>query len=133
MKQRFWVVCVVTIAGRGGMGGNALVHWDGAENPARESALAMMPADAHSVIYADVADLRQTPFIAGLRDWSPTPQQIDPEYAQFLRDTGFDYERDLDRIAMAFSHRGPETTYFVVADGRFDRKKINTYTSQFGT
>ena len=133
MKQRFWIVSVVTIALLGGIAFYALVHWNGAENPARESALAMMPADAHSVIYADVAALRQTPFIAGLRDWSPTPQQVDPEYAQFLRDTGFDYERDLDRISIAFFHRGPDTTYFVIADGRFDRKKINAYTSQFGT
>ena len=29
--------------------------------------------------------------------------------------------------------RGQDTTFLAVADGRFDRKKINTYTSQFGT
>ena len=95
--------------------------------------LAMMPADSSDVLYADIADLRQTSFIAELHEWAPKPQQVDADYAQFLRDTGFDYERDLDRVAIAILRRGQKTNFFAVADGRFDRKKINTYTSQFGT
>jgi hypothetical protein len=132
MKRRLWMVSIATVVALGGVALYAVLHWSSGESSARESALATMPSDAHSIIYADVAALRQTPFIAGLRDWAPTPQQVDPEYAQFLRDTGFDYERDLDRIAISFIHRGQGMTYLVVADGRFDRKKINTYTSQFG-
>ena len=63
----------------------------------------------------------------------PQPQQVDAEYAKFLHDTGFDYERDLDRIAVATIKRGQTTEFFAVGDGRFDRKKINTYVSEFGT
>lgn len=111
----------------------ARLYWTSGGNSARESMLATVPADASSVLYADVAELRQTQFIAQLHDWAPKPQQIDAEYAKFLRDTGFDYERDLDRVAIAILKRGPETRFLAVADGRFDRKKINTYTSQFGT
>jgi len=133
MKRRFSIVLIATVVVLGGIAFYAALHWAAGENSARESALAMMPSDARSVLYADVAALRQTPFIASLRDWAPTPQQVDPEYAQFLRDTGFDYERDLDRITVALIGRAPSTTYLVVADGRFDRKRINTYTSQFGT
>lgn len=133
MKRPLWIGSLAIVALFGAIAVYALLHWSGIEDSARESALAMMPSDAHAIVYADVAALRQTPFIAGLRDWAPAPQQVDSEYAQFLRDTGFDYERDLDRVAIAFIHRGQDTTHLVVADGRFDRKKINTYTSQFGT
>src|SRR5262249_58666653 len=62
----------------------------------------------------------------------PAPQ-IDDEYAQFLRETGFDYERDLDRVAVAAINRANHTAYFAIADGRFDRKKLVVYASQSGT
>src|SRR4029077_2659625 len=133
MTRRFWILSIAVVVLFSGIALYAVLHLTGGESSARESTLGMMPSDAHSMIYVDVATLRQTPFIAGLRNWAPTPQQIDPEYAQFLRDTGFNYERDLDRIAVALIRRAQGTTYLVVADGRFDRKKINTYTSQFGT
>jgi hypothetical protein len=107
-------------------------YWSGANSP-RESALATLPADAAVVLYADAADLRQSPFLEQLYQWAPRPQRIDADYAQFLRDTSFDYERDLDRLAIAVIKRGQDTTFFAVADGRFDRRKINAYTSQFGT
>ena len=133
MKRHLWIISAGVVILLGGITLYAVLHWGGGENSARESLLATLPPDTHTVIYSDFAALRQTPFIAGLRDWAPTPQQVDPEYAQFLRDTGFNYERDLDRIAVALIPRAQGTTYLVVADGRFDRNKINTYTSQFGT
>ena len=133
MKRHLWILSAGIVILLGGITLYAVLHWGGGEDSARESLLATIPSNTQTTIYADFAALRQSPFIANLREWAPTPQQVDPEYAQFLRDTGFDYERDLDRIAIALIRRGPITSYFVVADGRFDRKKINTYTSQFGT
>jgi hypothetical protein len=133
MKRHLWIVSAGIVILLGGITLYAVLHWKGGEDSARESLLATMPSNTQTAIYADFAALRQSPFIAGLREWAPIPQQVDPEYAQFLRDTGFDYERDLDRIAIALIRRGQNASYFVVADGRFDRKKINTYTSQFGT
>jgi hypothetical protein len=133
MKPRLWILSAGTVILLGGITLYAVLHWGGGEDSARESLLATLPSNTQTTIYADFAALRQSPFIASLREWAPTPQQVDPEYAQFLRDTGFDYERDLDRIAIALIRRGQIKSYFVVADGRFDRKKINTYTSQFGT
>jgi hypothetical protein len=112
----------------------ALHHFFGSgETDARESALALIPADADSVVFADVAQLRTAPFFSELGTWAPQPQQVDADYAKFLQDTGFDYERDLDRIAIATIKRGETTEFFAVGDGRFDRKKINTYISEFGT
>ncbi len=132
MKTRVWMASVAAVVLLVGIAFLVQRYWSAGDSP-RETALAMMPADSSAVLYADVADLRQTSFIAELHEWAPKPQQVDADYAQFLRDTGFDYERDLDRVAVAILRRGQKTNFFAVADGRFDRKKINTYTSQFGT
>ena len=112
----------------------ALRHYfvSGGGDP-RESALTLIPADTDSVVFADLTQLRTAPFFSALGDWMPRPQQVDAEYAKFLRNTGFDYERDLDRVVIAAIKRGQATELFVVGDGRFDRKKINTYISEFGT
>ncbi|HXT76544.1 MAG TPA: hypothetical protein VN780_09620 [Candidatus Eisenbacteria bacterium] len=98
----------------------------------RAAMLVAMPSTASTVFFADLAELRQSPFLAQLYAWAPKPQ-IDQEYAQFLRDTGFDYERDLDRIAIASINTAPQSGFFAIADGRFDRKKIVVYASQAGT
>src|SRR5262249_36022982 len=91
-----------------------------------------MPSNASTIIYADFAELRQSPFLAQLYSCAPKPQ-MDADYAQFLRDTGVDYERALVRIAIAPSKSAQNTGYFAIADGRFDRKKIVVYASQYGT
>jgi hypothetical protein len=133
MNRRLWiglafVVALMVIAAV------ALHHFfGGGDTDARESALALIPADADSVVLADVVQLRTAPFFSELGAWVPQPQQVDADYAKFLQDTGFDYERDLDRIAIAAIKRGEATEFFAVGDGRFDRKKINTYISEFGT
>jgi hypothetical protein len=133
MTRRLWIglafaIVLVVIAAV------ALRHFfGGGDSDARESALALAPAGTDSVVFADVAQLRAAPFFAALGDWVPQAQQVDADYAKFLQDTGFDYERDLDRIAVAKIKRGEATEFFAVGDGRFDRKKINTYISEFGT
>ncbi len=109
----------------------AYQRWSSDEGSARATSLATMPFGASAVVYADFAALRQSPFAAEFFAWAPRPQ-IDADYAQFLRDTGFDYERDLDRVAIAAIKHGQDTVLFAVADGRFDRKKITAYASQTG-
>jgi hypothetical protein len=133
MKPRLWSASFAAVFLIAGIVFVAQRSWRGGGNSPRESVLASLPGDANTVLYADAADLRQSPFLKQLYGWAPKPQQVDSDYAKFLRDTGFDYERNLDRVAIAILKRGQETTFFAVADGRFDRGKINTYTSQFGT
>jgi hypothetical protein len=133
MKTRFWIVSLAAIVFFVGIA-FAVHHFGSSDsNSARESALALLPSDTNAVVFVEFAQLRNSPFIAALRDWAPQPQQPDAEYAKFLHDTGFDYERDLDRIAVASTKRGSQNIFFAVGDGRFDRKKINTYVSQYGT
>jgi hypothetical protein len=107
-------------------------HWPAQHGDPRGEILAFMPAAASSVIFADVRELRGAPFLAQLFAWAPKPQS-DLEYAQFVGDTGFDYERDLDRVAIAVKKRGPDSFLLAVADGRFDQKKITAYAAKFGS
>jgi hypothetical protein len=99
---------------------------------ARAAILAAMPAGTTAIVYADFAELRNSAFTSALYSWAPRPA-IDPDYAQFLRDTSFDYERDLDRVAIAAIKHAQATEFFAIASGRFDQVKITTYASQSGT
>lgn len=94
--------------------------------------LALMPADASAVLFVDFHELRRAPFVAQLYAWAPKPQ-ADPDYAQFLKETGFDYERDLDLLAVALEKRGQDSTLFAVATGRFIKQKISAYAAKYGT
>ena len=107
-------------------------RWGGGENVLGGELLAEMPTAASVVVYADLNELRQSPFLAVIYKWAPPPT-ADPEYAQFVQATGFDYARDLNRLAVALGKHGQDATLFAVADGRFDRKRIVAYASQTGT
>jgi hypothetical protein len=131
MSKRPWAwsaaVLFVVIAGL-----SAYFRWSGLGQGMRDPLLAAMPADASAVFFVDLAELRSTQFATDLFKWAPRPV-ADAEYAQFVRDSGFDYERDLDRAAIAAIKDGASTAFFAVADGRFDRKKIAAYALQSGT
>jgi hypothetical protein len=131
MTKRRWIF---SIAAALLLAGVALFSYQrgGDLNATRAAMLDLMPTDASSILFADVAEIRNSAFAVEFYNWAPQPQ-IDPEYVRFLRDTGFDYERDLDRVAMAVMKRGSDTTVFTIADGRFDRKKIEAYASHSGT
>jgi hypothetical protein len=98
----------------------------------RGEILALMPADASAVLFVDFSELRQAPFFAQLYAWVPKPQ-ADADYAQFVKDSGFDYERDLDRAAIAFEKRGQDPVLFAILQGKFDRQKISEYALKDGS
>jgi len=108
-------------------------HWKPSDSLAiRTEMLSLMPEDASAVVYVDLAQLRSSPFLARLFRWAPQPTP-DSDYAQFLQATGFNYERDLDRLALAINRQSQNSTAFAVADGRFDRKKIEAYAARYGS
>jgi hypothetical protein len=99
--------------------------------------LSQLPADAPAIAYIDVAALRglqHSPLAAVLGLTSPNPN-VDREYAEFVRETGFDYTRDLDTLAIAiwpqsFSASASslgDNRVLSIADGRFDERKIEAY------
>lgn len=98
----------------------------------RADLLERMPGDASAVVFADLSELRSAPFVEQVFAWAPQPEP-DEDYAKFLNDTGFHYERDLDRIAIAFQKDGQDSAFFAVADGRFDRQKISALANKSGT
>jgi hypothetical protein len=52
----------------------------------------------------------------------------DADYLAFVRDSGFDYKRDLDDVVASFA---PAGNFFVVR-GRFEWKKLESYAKQSG-
>jgi hypothetical protein len=93
--------------------------------------LSLLPPQAPYVIYADVAALRNSAFLNRLMALAPTSDE-DPEYADFVRSTGFDYSRDLDRVAIAIFPTAPIPTVSIFAEGRFDQQKIIDYALRSG-
>jgi len=105
--------------------------------------LSELPADAPAVGFIDVASLRalrNSPLAAILGLTSPGPD-ADREYAEFVRQTGFDYTRDLDKAAVAFWPQSfavapgeglGQNRVLAIADGRFDEIKIKAYALRTG-
>lgn len=114
----------------------------GASTGTTPSLLGQLPADAPAIAYVDVAALKRlqdSPLAAMLGLAGENPRE-DRDYQNFVRDTGFDYTRDLDRAAIAFWPSSSPTTprgaaenrALAIADGRFDEAKIKTYALRTG-
>jgi len=131
MKKHGWIGLAVAVLVLSGAGFWGYQRWNGQSRTSRNDLLALMPADASAVLFADFAELRQAPFIAQLYAWASKPQ-VEPEYAQFIKETGFDYEKDIARIAIAIFKDAKRNTFLTVANGRFDQKKISAYALQRG-
>lgn len=88
--------------------------------------------DGDGVVYFDVANLRR------LGAFSDAGITREPEYEEFVRATGFQFERDLDEAAFAI-HAGaapervtmdalpPDTRFSEIFIGHFDAAKLRAY------
>jgi len=88
-------------------------------------ALAHLPMQDGTVASIDFRALRNAgvlKLIAG------RPENEEPEYLNFVRSSGFDYQKDLDYVAAEFA---PGATYFVVR-GRFDWPKLEEFAKSNG-
>lgn len=142
MNRRTWIpiglLLILTLVG----GVYFLVHKGGPE-PAAPGALpnlvSQFPPGAAVVIHINLSTLRATPFAEKLNALLPSPA-LDKDYRQFVSDTGFDYQKDLDRVAVALWPGSPEGNHDVshgsrvlaLADGRFNREKITAYALRAG-
>ena len=98
---------------------------------ARADLLSLVANEGSIAGFLDLQQLRNSPFLTQLMSWAPQVAP-DSDYAQFIQATGFNYERDLDRVALTISRQSQTPLVFAAAEGRFDRKKIEMYASQFG-
>ena len=104
----------------------AAAYWYRARQSAAPSHLvSYLPADNASVIYIDVDALRRSGILSKL-EGSKTAEE--PDYQQFVRDTKFDYRRDLDAVAAALKDG---RTYFALR-GRFHWNDISQYAAKQG-
>src|SRR5664279_4890035 len=57
------------------------------------------------------------------------PKNREPEYDEFVRQTGFEPERDLDHAALAihYGNTPSETRYSEIMHGRFDGQRVTDY------
>jgi hypothetical protein len=96
--------------------------------------LSALPPGAPTLIYLDLAAIRASSFYQHRPDKGPiaVPNR---DYADFVRSTGFDFEKDLDRVVVAswpLASTAEQRKNVVIAEGRFDRAKIRAYAAQKG-
>jgi len=127
-QTKIWLTVIVILIAATFFG---VRKWSAPSGSVREEMLSLMPTDASAVVFADFAELRQAPFVAQLYTWTPKPQ-ADADYVQFVKETDFDYERDLDRITIAVEKRGQDSALFAIADGKFNRQKISAFALKDG-
>ena len=85
-----------------------------------------LPSGTSGVVFVNIAALRSSSFANELSSINPSSGQ-DPAYTEFVRATGFDYSRDLDRAAVALWPQTSSTSVLALAQGRFNRAKIERY------
>jgi hypothetical protein len=93
-----------------------------------------LPGGASTLVYLDLAAIRASSFYQHRPDKGPitVPNQ---DYADFIRGTGFDFEKDLDRAAVALWPVSPardQKRNIAIAEGRFDQAKIRDYAARQG-
>jgi hypothetical protein len=106
---------VLILAGMSGM-----AWWNARIPTDPESLLKRLPTQDAAVVGIDFAALRRGGFIGWL-DRGKAPEE--PDYLAFVRDTGFDYKRDLDFVLASFA---PDGEFFLVK-GTFNWAKIEEY------
>ena len=79
-----------------------------------------LPGENLALLHLDVGRLRQAAALAPLLRARVDP---DPDYSAFVKQTGFDYQRDLDAAAICYL---PDRVY-LLARGRFDPPRLRQY------
>ncbi len=101
----------------------------GGSTPAQLAAF--LPLDDTVVVYVDAAVLRGSGILGTA---TGTKAAEEPDYRQFVEQTGFDYRDDLEAIAIAV-RENPQThqrDYFAAARGHFDWKRLISYAKAHG-
>jgi hypothetical protein len=117
-KPRAWliVVGIAAVCGASVWG----VAWYRSRSLTTAALLRRMPAENALVAYIDFSELRRGGILQ-LLDGSKAGE--DAEYQSFVRQTQFDYKKDLDAAIVAFAPTGR----FLLLKGRFDWKSLRAY------
>ncbi len=89
-----------------------------------------LPSDVIAVAHADVAALVQSELYRSLSErFGEDPWSSHPKYREFVEATGFRFETDLESVTLGVGQDLADGTppFYVLLDGKFDRKKIDAY------
>ena len=120
-KSKLWVALALVII-VGGITTAVLLR-----RRAAPDAVRLLP-ESDAVFYVNLAPIRLFTDIG-----KNPPKERDPQYEDFVRQTGFEFERDLDKAAFAIHYgvaakgKPAETRYSEVLQGRFDSAKVDNY------
>ena len=101
------------------------VAWYRSRSLSTAALLGRLPAENALVAYIDFSELRRGGVLE-LLDGSKAGE--DPEYQNFVRQTQFDYQKDLDAAIVAFAPTGR----FLLVKGRFDWTRLHAYVESQG-
>ena len=120
-RNQFWVaVALVVIVG-------GIVTAILLRKRAAPDAVRLLP-ESDAVLYINLEPIRLFTDIG-----KKPPKERDPQYEDFVRQTGFEFERDLDKVAFAIhygtSSKGQpaENRYSEILQGRFDNARVSDY------
>src|SRR5271167_3586093 len=117
-RRKLWIALAVLLV-IGAIVAALLIRKRAAPDAAR-----LLP-NADAVLYVNLEPIR---LFTGLG--KKPPQNREPEYEDFVRQTGFDFERDLDHAALAIhyvktpANPASETRYSEIMQGHFDGQRV---------
>jgi hypothetical protein len=121
-RKRLWVAFAVVLVIAGGIVTAILLRRRAAPDAAR-----LLP-DSDAVFYINLEPIRLLTDLG-----KKPPKDRDPQYQDFVRETGFEFERDLDKAAFAIHYgavtngKSAETRYSEIFQGRFDSERVSQY------
>lgn len=125
IRRRNVLVALVIVVILAGLTAAILLRRRAAPEPAR-----LLP-ESDAVVFVNLNLVRK---LTSLGDKPVQPHE--PEYERFVRETGFQFERDLDQIAFAV-HAGkpgtPDTRYTEIFTGHFDAQRATAYLRNIST
>jgi hypothetical protein len=118
VRFRWYIVVPPIVLLAGAIGWLAWRDYHADESAAR--LLGALPREHAAQFYIDAGALRASGLLDSI---AGSEASEEPDYRQFVAETGFDYRRDLDAVAASFT----AGDMFVAARGNFDEKRLADY------
>jgi len=120
-RKQLWVALAVLVVIAGSIVTAVLLRQRAAPDTVR-----LLPA-SDAVFYINLEPIRLFTNLG-----KNPPKDRDPQYEEFVRETGFEFERDLDKAAFAIHYGQPngksgETRYSEIFQGHFDSTRVGNY------
>ena len=121
-RKQLWVALAVVLAIAGGIVTAILLR-----KRAAPDAVRLLP-ESDAVFYVNLEPIRLLTDLG-----KKPPKDRDPQYQDFVNQTGFEFERDLDNAAFAIHYstttngKSGETRYSEIFQGHFDGGRVSQY------